>query len=294
VVSAPRLAEPLVALYERPELRARPLPAALTALYGGDLDFPNPCLFANFVSSIDGVAALGPHYPSSGSTISGHSPADRFVMALLRSCAHAVVIGAGALRTSTDQRWLPGDVCPDAAAEFAELRTSRGLPAEPELVVLTTTGNLPVEHAALKAGAIIATTTSGAARLAGRIPPTCTLLSLGDGPAVRPNVLVAALHERGLTSILSEAGPSLAGQLVEAAVLDELFLTVSPVLAGRDHTVRDGLLSGLELLPEHHEGAELLSVHRQASYLFLRYRLADRGSDRLSDRLSDRDSDLRR
>ncbi len=52
--------------------------------YGGDLGFAGPCLYANFIASPDGVTALGPEYPSSGSAISGCEPADRFAMALLR------------------------------------------------------------------------------------------------------------------------------------------------------------------------------------------------------------------
>src|SRR5258708_33595676 len=111
--------DPLVPLYEHPDLPLRRLPAPLGALYGGDLDFPDHCLDANFVSSIDGVVARGPHYPSSGSTISGRAPADRLVMALLRACAHAVVGGAGARRPSTDYRWLPHTACPALSTEFA-------------------------------------------------------------------------------------------------------------------------------------------------------------------------------
>ena len=264
----------LVRLFEHPELPHRALPAKLEALYGGDLDVPDPCLYANFVSSIDGVVALGPQFPSSGSTISGRAAADRFVMGLLRACAHAVVVGAGALRSSTDrQRWVPENVYPDAADDFAELRRSRGLAAEPTLVVVTASGALPVDHPALRAAAVVATTAAGAARLNRLVPPTCTVLSLGDGPSVRAAALIDALHAHGLTTILTEAGPRLAGQFADEGLLDELFLTVSPVLAGRDHVERDGLLAGVELLPDRRETGGLLSARQQASYLFLRYRL---------------------
>lgn len=272
-------AEPLVAIYEDPGLPRRALPTALTHLYGGELDFPDPCLYANFVSSIDGVVALGPEYPSSGSTISGRAPADRFVMGLLRSCAHAVLVGAGTLRATTSHQWLPEHVYPAAAPEFAELRRDRRLSAEPELVVVTGTGSIPVDHPALRSNAVIATTAAGAARLSGRVPPGCTVLSLGDGPDVHPAALIQALHERGLTQVLTEAGPRLVGQLVDDGLLDELFLTMSPVLAGRDRETRDGLISGVELLPDRRETSELVSARRQASYLFLRYRLNDRTSD---------------
>jgi hypothetical protein len=63
-------AEPLLRLYEDPAAPRLSLPRTLAALYGGDLGFPEPCLYANFVASLYGVVALGPEYPSSGSTIS--------------------------------------------------------------------------------------------------------------------------------------------------------------------------------------------------------------------------------
>ncbi len=71
--------------------------------------------------------------------------------------------------------------------------------------------------------------------------------------------------------VLTEGGPRLLGQLAAGGLLDELFLTVSPVLAGRGDTARPGLVAGLELLPGRTEPAELLTVRRHGSYLFLRY-----------------------
>ena len=76
------------------------------------------------------------------------------------------------------------------------------------------------------------------------------------------------------------AGPALAGgagddlelgQLAAGGLLDELFLTISPVLAGRGDTARPGLVAARELLPGRAEPADLLSVRRHGSYLFLRY-----------------------
>jgi hypothetical protein len=72
---------PLARLYEQAGLPAWGLPRELAAVYGGDLGFTEPCVYANFVASVDGVTALGPEYPSSGSVISGHDPADRFGLA---------------------------------------------------------------------------------------------------------------------------------------------------------------------------------------------------------------------
>jgi len=272
--SEPVRSAPLLPLYEHPDLVRRPLPGELARLYGGELGFTQPCLYANFVASVDGVVALGPEFPSSGSTISGHAPADRFTMGLLRACANAVLIGAGTLRASTHHRWVPEYVYPAAAEEFAALRRERELPADPELVVVTAAGDLPPDHPALQAGALIATTSEGAARLRGRLPATCTILDTGDRPSVDLVTLVQALRERGHTTILSEAGPHLLGQLAGASLLDELFLTVSPILAGRDGVPREGIVAGLEILPHYRKQAELVGIRHQASYLFLRYRFA--------------------
>ncbi|WKX69313.1 dihydrofolate reductase family protein [Streptomyces sp. XD-27] len=265
--------EPLVPLYEHPGLPRWGLPPALAALYGGDLGFTEPCLYANFVASLDGVVALGPEFPSSGSTISAREPADRFLMGLLRACADAVLIGAGTLRASPHHRWTPEHVYPPAAADYARLRLRRSRPPEPELVVVTASGALPTDHPALRAGALIVTTTAGADRLAGRLPTSCAVVPLGDGPVLRLASVVDAILARGHTAVLSEAGPLVLGQLVGDGLLDELFLTVSPVLAGRAGTIRHGLIAGLELLPNRREGADLISARRRGSYLFLRYRL---------------------
>jgi hypothetical protein len=87
------LPQPLTVLYEQPGPPRHPLPAPLARAYGGDVGFPQACVYGNFVASLDGVVALGPEYPSSGSAISGREPSDRFVMGLLRAFADAVLTG---------------------------------------------------------------------------------------------------------------------------------------------------------------------------------------------------------
>jgi hypothetical protein len=68
-------------------------------------------------------------------------------------------------------------------------------------------------------------------------------------------------------------------ELVEARVIQELFLTVSPVLAGDGDRAgdRSTLVPGLELLPDDGRDAVLRSVRRRGSYLFLRYGLEGGG-----------------
>ncbi len=193
-------------------------------------------------------------------------------MALLRACADAVLIGAGTLRATPGHLWTPEHVWPQAD-EFAALRRARGRAGEPELIVVTARGELPTRHPALRAGAVIVTSAAGARRLRGKVPAVCRVLAVSDGPELRPADLLAAIRGRGHACVLTEGGPRLLGQLVRDGLLDELFLTVAPVLAGRASTPRPGLVSGLELLPGDRGPVRLLSVRRGASYLFLRYRL---------------------
>ncbi|OEJ37073.1 hypothetical protein AR457_34170 [Streptomyces agglomeratus] len=260
-------------LYEEAGQPSFGLPATLATAYGGDLGFTTPCVYANFVASLDGVVALGPEYPSSGSAISGREPADRFVMGLLRACADAVLIGAGTLRATPRHLWTPDHVCPQAAPDFRELRRSLKRATPPQLVVVTASGDVPTEHPALQSGALVATTADGARRLEGRLPPTCAILTAVQGPALRMADVLAALHTHGHTAVLTEGGPRLIGHLLGEGLLDELFLTTSPVLAGRAGTPRPGVISGLELLPNQPAWTDLISARRRDSYLFLRYRL---------------------
>jgi riboflavin biosynthesis pyrimidine reductase len=264
---------PLDTLYEQAGLPAWGLPPDLADIYGGDLGFPQRCVYANFVASVDGVTALGPEYPSSGSEISGREPADRFVMGLLRACADIVLIGAGTLRATPNHRWTPSYICPEAADGYAVLRRNLGRATDPQLAVVTLSGEVPSAHPAFAAGALILTTTAGARRLQGRLPRGCTIVDLGARQTLRSGELLAALGTLGGSSVLTEGGPRLLGMLVADSALDELFLTISPVLAGRAETSRSGLVAAQELLPARVEQAELMSVRRRASYLFLRFRL---------------------
>ena len=264
---------PLERLYELGDLVSWKMPEALELAYGGGLGFEGPCVYANFVASIDGVVALGPEYPSSGSAISGREPADRFVMGLLRALADAVLIGAGTLRATPGHRWTPSHVWPASESEFAQLRRDRDSEPVPELVVVTARGDLPRLHPALQAGALVVTTSAGAQRLRDSVPPSSTVVVVGDGPTLALEDVLATVRSRGHELVLTEGGPRLLGQLATAGLLDELFLTVSPVLAGREGGSRPGLIEGAELLPGRSEPAQLLSLRRHRSYLFLRYRL---------------------
>jgi riboflavin biosynthesis pyrimidine reductase len=239
------------------------LPEELRERYGGPLGFAEPRLVANFVSTLDGVVAIQGHVPGGGET-------DRFVMGLLRACADVVLLGSGTLQAWPRLLWTPDRVFPAAADGFAELRRRLGKPPAPELAVLTATGSLNVDHPALEAGAVVLTTEEGAARLRGSLPAASSVVELAGRGAVDPRAAVQALRERGHSLILSEAGPHVFGSLLAAGLVDELFLTLAPLLAGRALEQRLALVEGVELPPL---AARLLSARRDGGHLFLRYAL---------------------
>ncbi len=247
------------------------LPDRLAESYGSGLGLPEDVVFANFVSSIDGVVAIGGLGPSS-SVISGRDPGDRFVMALLRAAADVVLVGAGTFRDHGGP-WTAAASFPDAEDAFAELRRREGRSPEPPLAVVTASGAVePKEDGSLE-GAIVLTTEKGAGALEGTGADVITLDD-EDGQLEGARI-VERLHERGFRRILTEGGPRLMAQLVEDRVVDELFLTVSPVFAGEgDRGERPSLTPGVELLPHDRRDAVLHSVRRRGSYLFVRYRLA--------------------
>jgi len=230
--------EPLELLHEPPGLASFPLPDALAALYPGSFGLPQECVYANFVETLDGVVAL-PGVARSNRLIADSSEADLFVMALLRACADAIVVGAKTLLASPKNRWTAEAAFPACADAFAELRIALGLEEQPDVVVLTRARD--VEAA----------------------PEVRERLS------VRPDAAeaLAELRERGRRRILCEGGPTLFGRLVAAGLVDELFLTLSPVLAG------DGLslVEGETLLPHRRVAATLAGVRRHGAHLFLRY-----------------------
>jgi riboflavin biosynthesis pyrimidine reductase len=195
-------------------------------------------------------------------------------MGLLRSFAEVVVIGAGTLRAEEKHLWTAERVYPELADAFAELRQSLGLPPSPRLAVVTGSGNLDPSLPAL-AGALILTTQSGAANLSDRLPDGVTVLALGDAPRIAAREVVATLRSAGYRLILSEGGPHFFGDLLTAGLVDELFLTLAPVLAGRERSSAQlGLVEGTALLPAIPSWWRLLSVRRSADHLFLRYSLA--------------------
>jgi riboflavin biosynthesis pyrimidine reductase len=241
------------------------LPPSLAALYGGGLTLAADAVYGNFIASLDGVTAF-PAPRGVGSALRGGAHADRFVMGLLRFLADAVLIGAGTLRADGGHLWSAAYIDRERADEYRAL--GRG---EPRLVVVTASGDLDPGERALQGGALVLTGESAASPLRDRLPASCTVQALGSGKLSAAAIL-AAIRAEGHRRVLTEGGPTLLGTLAAEHALDELFLTVSPVLAGRrSGDGRLGVVEGVEFLPGGGRWARLRSVRASGSHLFLRY-----------------------
>lgn len=188
---------------------------SLDALYAPPT---GPVLRLGLVASVDGSAAL----EGRSGGLSG--PADKQVFRLLRSLADVVLVGAGTART---EGYRP--VRLDDGQQAARL--ARGQRALPPVAVLSGGPGLPAGSPLLAAGAGTLLLTTGAGARAA--PAGVEAVALGEDTVDLPAAL-AALRGRGLSHVLCEGGPALAGTLVAAGLVDELCLTTAPLLAGGD------------------------------------------------------------
>jgi riboflavin biosynthesis pyrimidine reductase len=171
-------------------------------------------LRVNFVASVDGAASID------GLSAGLSSPADKEVFRLLRMTCDALLVGAGTLR---DENYRPLTLDADRRA----WRVGAGLSAYPRLVVFSQSLRVDPRHRALREAPVRPLIVTGAD------PGDHPLREVADlVVAADVAVAVAALRERGLACLLCEGGPALLGALTGADLMDELCLTVSPLLAG--------------------------------------------------------------
>jgi riboflavin-specific deaminase-like protein len=220
-----------------------------------------PYLALNMISSADGRATLGGRSGPLGGR------ADSELLHGLRTTVDAVMAGAGTVRAERYSRL----VCEESDRQ---VRRARGLAEEPLVCVVS--GRLALsEEIPLLADpqARVAILTASEASL----PQECRA-HIEYVRAAREGVLdleaaMRDLRERfGVRTLLCEGGPHLNSHLLAAGLVDELFLTLSPKLAGGDtmgETLR--ILSGPGLDPP--ATLELLAASEHRSYLFLRYRV---------------------
>jgi riboflavin biosynthesis pyrimidine reductase len=262
-------------------MRGGQLPERLRARYGGELAIPlhahRPTVVVNFVSTLDGVTSYNTTDAAGGGEISGFFEPDRLVMGLLRALADVVLIGAGTLRADTGGAWTAQAVHPDSDADFGTLRASLGLRANPLTAVLTASGSVDLAHPGLgdpSVEVLIITTEVGATALRRQpVPAHVQVRAVGEG-AVAPAAVLAVLAERAARLVLCEGGGHLFGELVATHLVDELFLTVAPQLAGRSATTpRLSLIEDTAFTVTDAPWGRLIDLRRAGDHLFTRYQL---------------------
>jgi riboflavin biosynthesis pyrimidine reductase len=272
---------PLELLFDSAAGEELPVGAEFQRLYGR-LALPRaggrPFVIANFVQSLDGVAALG--IPgTSGGQISGHNEHDRVVMGLLRAVAGAVVVGAGTARSVPKHLWTSGYIYPALDSEYHDLRRNLGLADLPLNVIVTARGEIDISQRVFQGEVpvMVITTETGAERLKkkGEIEPS-RVEAVADRAEVRASDILEVLREHEV--VLLEGGPHLMGDFFGEGLVDELFLTISPLVAGREGRERPGIVAGREFAPDTPLWSELVSVRRADNHLFLRYSFTDQGT----------------
>ena len=177
-----------------------------------------PHIAVNMVHTSDGRAAVH------GRTGPISSLADRQLFHALRTRVDAVMVGAGTLRV---ERY--GRMVPDAARR--EQRAAAGLQADPLAVVVSGSLDLPADLPLLQdPGSRVVIVTAAAHSLAG-VRAQVEYLRSEDGLDLRA-ALARLRGAHGVRAILCEGGPHLNASLLADGLLDELFLTTVPVLAG--------------------------------------------------------------
>jgi 5-amino-6-(5-phosphoribosylamino)uracil reductase len=208
----------------------------------GTLGFPpshaeRPWTYANFVQSIDGVASFkGPH--AAGSDIS-QSLEDRWLMDLLRAHADAILTGIHTLVEETlsapKLNEGRGPVYRIEDESLRDLRAKLGRNREKVIFVTASGGVDPRAYRVFdgdQMDAMILTTQAGAARLQGRIGQERVIIA-GQDKTIDLSEAMGMLRKRmGIEHLLCEGGPTLYGSLARAGLMDEKFVTVSPLEIG--------------------------------------------------------------
>lgn len=277
---------PYALLFEDDPGTGTGMPATIRAIYGGDWRLPTaptrrPYTFTNFVISHDGRISFDEPLRAGSGEVSRHAPHDRWLMALLRTRADAIITGAATLRVSQRHRWTHWSPFPQAQELFTALRSAEGRTPLPMLVILSASGDLPADAPALHVPGqelLIATTTEGAARAQSLLGTRPMLhYAVASGSRVDLATLLTELRTHyGISSLLSEGGAHVYGELLAQNLIDEIFTTISPLIIGnRPHpaTPRPSLVEGIAFDPDTPPRLRLMSLRRHGDYLFQRARI---------------------
>jgi riboflavin biosynthesis pyrimidine reductase len=208
------------------------------------------------VSGIDGSAAVG------GRVGALSSPKDRELFVLLRSLADAVLIGAATVRT---EGYGPVRLPP----ALQEKRVADGRSPTPPLAIVTRSLALdwdsPLFSPDTQVRPVIVTVAAVADAAMTKARERADVVVAGD-ESVDLRLAAVELGRRGVSTLLTEGGPTLLGELMARDLLDELCLTLAP-LAGGDPLPIALRPDGAGDL----RGFSLASVLEEDGHLFLRY-----------------------
>jgi riboflavin-specific deaminase-like protein len=216
-----------------------------------------PYVVSNFVVTMDGRVTLGGRSGPIGSA------SDTAMLVALRTQVDAVMIGAGTMRAE-----CYGRVIRDPAKRSRRERD--GLPHDPLMVLVSGRMDLPWEAPLFTEGGgrVLIFTASDE-----EPPETATPVRVErhTDQVDLAEALGYLRRERGVRALLCEGGPRLHAQLIEQELIDELFMTHAPKIAGGEGP---RLVAGL---PEAERAFELewLLHEPDTGELFARYRAAD-------------------
>ncbi len=191
---------------------ARPTPAG------------RPWLMINMIASADGAVAVDDTSAGLG------NPADEAVFSAVRACADWIVAAAGTVRA--ERYGLPR---PGPASRRARLAVGRA--ERPRLAVVSASLDLDLGlplFADQRPGEdppVILAGSAAASEAVERLGTVSEVVRL-PSPRPQPAEILAELDRRGAGVVLSEGGPSFNAQLADAGVIDELCLSVAPLVAG--------------------------------------------------------------
>ncbi|SHM76913.1 pyrimidine reductase family protein [Actinacidiphila paucisporea] len=216
-----------------------------------------PYVRANMVASLDGAA----HADGRSAPLS--SPGDMRVFGTLRALADVIIVGAETVR---QEGYRPAK----ARRDFAEQRAADGQSPAPVIAVVTRRLDLDFDAPLFREPAaptlVLTGTTAPQKRLAAAREAGARVVLAGDD-GINPVRAVAELAALGHTRLLHEGGPRLLAQFAAAGALDELCLTVAPLLVGGD---APRVMNGLPV-PTGPARFVPLSVLEEDGYLFTRY-----------------------
>jgi riboflavin biosynthesis pyrimidine reductase len=217
-----------------------------------------PGIRLNMIASVDGSASAGGLSGALGGA------ADKKVFAAVRSVADAIVVGAGT--------WRAEGYGPVRFPEVVRAwRRDAGLAEVPPIAVVTATAGLDWSRpffTETEARPLIITVAAAPSENVARAREVADVIVAG-GTEVDLVAAAGELRTRGFSHILAEGGPTLGGQLAACGLLDELCLTLSPLLiVGDAPRILHGpvLTSPVKL--------DLVHLLEEDGFLFLRYRKA--------------------